>query len=226
MEDAMPAFVLNSEAATSAPMNDPPIIPGEDEVHVNWSSSPGSHGSDEQLMQAFAQGRSGAFATLFDRYRQPIFGFFRRRVPDTAQAEELAQETFLAVLRAASRYQPSALFRTWLYAIALKILRTHRRKAAFRATFLGSPAEFREPAAHSSLDAEILIRHAVAKLDSLDREVLLLREFEQLSYAEIASLLALPLNTVRSRLFRARLALQTMVAVAHATATPASKEAR
>jgi RNA polymerase sigma-70 factor (ECF subfamily) len=210
-------------------MNDPPIIPGEDEDHGNESSSPGAQDSDEQLMQAYTQGCSGAFATLFDRYRQPIFGFFRRRVPDPAHAEELAQETFLAVLRAASRYQPSSLFRTWLYAIALKILHAHRRKAAFRATFLGSPAEFRDPAAHSSLDAEILIRHAVAKLDSLDREILLLREFEQLSYAEIASFLALPLNTVRSRLFRARLALQTLLALLaapHATATAASKEAR
>ena len=211
MEDALPAFVLHSEAAISAPMNDPPPIPGDE--------------SDEQLMLAFAHGRSAAFNTLFARYRQPLFGFFRRRVPDPARAEELAQETFLAVLRAASRYQPSALFRTWLYAIAFKMLHAHRRKASFRATCLGAPREVPDPIAPGSLDNEVLVRHAVAKLDALDREVLLLREFEQLSYAEIAALLALPLNTVRSRLFRARVALHDLLAAPHAAAAPASKEA-
>jgi RNA polymerase sigma-70 factor (ECF subfamily) len=222
MEDALPAFVLHSEAAISAPMNDPPPIPGDPGAPSDRSSSLGSEETDEQLMQAYAGGRSAAFTALFARYRQPLFGFFRRRVPDPARAEELAQETFLAVLRAASRYQPTALFRTWLYAIAFKILRAHRRQAAFRATFLGAPREMPDPAAPGSLDNEVLVRHAVAKLDALDREVLLLREFEQLSYAEIAALLALPLNTVRSRLFRARLALHTLLAAPH---TAASKEA-
>jgi RNA polymerase sigma-70 factor, ECF subfamily len=198
MEDALPAFVLHSEAANSVPMNDPPTTPAD--------------ATDEQLMLAYAQGQGEAFSTLFTRYRQPVFGFFRRRVADPARAEELAQETFLAVVRAASRYQPTALFRTWLYAIAFKILRAHRRKAAFRATFLGSPTEAREPAAANTLDVDVMMRQAVSRLDALDREVLLLREFEQLSYAEIAELLALPLNTVRSRLFRARIALHSLLA--------------
>jgi DNA-directed RNA polymerase specialized sigma24 family protein len=82
-----------------------------------------------------------------------------------------------------------------LYAIGFKILRVHRRKAAFRATFLGKAPAFHEPAARGSTDAALLIRHAVAKLESTDREVLLLREFEQLSYAEIADLLRLPAKT-------------------------------
>ena len=92
--------------------------------------------TDEQLMVAFARGSTDAFTTLFTRYKQPLFGFFRRRVSDPSQAEELTQETFLAVLRATSRYQASALFRTYLYAIGFKILRAHRRKAAFRAMLL------------------------------------------------------------------------------------------
>jgi len=60
------------------------------------------------------------------------------------------------------------------------------------------------------------MRQAVGTLDAVDREVLLMREFEQLSYAEIASLLGLPLNTVRTRLFRARLALHALLAPATA----------
>ena len=94
--------------------------------------------SDEQLMLAFAGGSAEAFSELFSRYKQPVFGFFRRRVADPAQAEELTQETFLAVLRASLRYEPRALFRTYLYAVSFRILRAYRRKAAFRATLLGA----------------------------------------------------------------------------------------
>ena len=168
--------------------------------------------TDEQLMLACSHGSADAFTELFSRYKQPLFGFFRRRVADPAQAEELTQETFLAVLRAASRYQPIALFRTYLYAIAFKILRAHRRKTAFRATFLGTATHSNEPASRNATHTEILLRETIAKLDRIDREILLLREFEQLSYVEIAELLALPVNTVRSRLFRARLALHDLLA--------------
>src|SRR5438477_6094578 len=122
------------------------------------SSDTGSAQSDELLMLAFCRGSKEAFGELFSRYKQPLFGFFRRRVADPAQAEELTQETFLAVLRASARYEPSALFRTYLYAIGLKILRAHRRKAAFRATFLGVAAGFREPALLANTDTELFLR--------------------------------------------------------------------
>jgi len=204
MQEARHLSVLHSEAKKLLMMNDPPRIPDP-----ATSTAPDS---DEQLMAAFSRGSADAFATLFQRYKQPLFGFFRRRVADIAQAEELTQETFIAVLRASSRYQPTAMFRTWLYAIAFKILRAWRRKAAFRSTFLGQQSPHHEPATENTIEAQFLMRHAVGKLDAMDREVLLLREFEQLSYAEIAELLALPLNTVRSRLFRARTALHDILA--------------
>jgi len=169
------------------------------------------HPSDERLMLEFTQGCADAFAELFRRYHQPIYGFFRRRVADPGRAEELAQETFLALLRGASRYEPRALFRTYLYAIGLRILRAERRKAAFRAAFFGQPAPSREPTAHQSAEAGVWMRCAVENLDRMDREILLLREYEQLSYAEIAELLSIPVNTVRSRLFRARTALRELL---------------
>jgi RNA polymerase sigma-70 factor (ECF subfamily) len=168
--------------------------------------------SNEQLMVEFSRGQTDAFSALFARYKQPLFGFFRRRVADPAQAEELTQETFLAVLRAAARYQQSALFRTYLYAVGFKILRAYRRKAAFRATFLGEQPPGSEPVIDNAIETQALMRQAVGRLERLDREILLLREFEQLSYAEIAGLLGLPLNTVRSRLFRARQALHDLLA--------------
>jgi RNA polymerase sigma-70 factor (ECF subfamily) len=167
--------------------------------------------SDERLMLAFTQGSSEAFTELFHRYRQPVYGFFCRRVSDPASAEELTQETFFALLRAAGRYEPRALFRTYLYASGFKILRANRGKAAFRAAFLAHRNSLPDPARHDATESGLWVRRAVEKLDPLDREIVMLREFEQLSYAEIADLLQLPLNTVRSRLFRARTALRELL---------------
>jgi RNA polymerase sigma-70 factor, ECF subfamily len=167
--------------------------------------------SDERLMLDFSKGAAEAFAELFRRYKQPIFGFFRRRLADAGHAEELTQETFLAIVRGASRYQPRALFRTYLYAIALRILRAHRRKQVFRATFLGQRKETQELARGDATETALVLRQALRKLDRTDREILMLREFEELSYAEISELLNLPLNTVRSRLFRARVALKELL---------------
>jgi RNA polymerase sigma-70 factor (ECF subfamily) len=162
-------------------------------------------------MLAFSKGSAEAFNELFLRYKQPIYGFFRRRTADPSHAEELSQETFFALLRAASRYEPRALLRTYLYAIAFKILRAHRRKAALRATFFGHPRTIPDLAKQDATESGLWVRRAVEKLDPIDREILLLREFEQLSYAEIADLLQLPINTVRSRLFRARAALRNLL---------------
>jgi RNA polymerase sigma-70 factor (ECF subfamily) len=201
MQDALPALVLNSEAIPRTTMNDTPPTP----------AFPASPSSDEHLMLAFSKGSAESFNELFLRYKQPIYGFFRRRTADPSHAEELTQEAFLVLLRAASRYEPRALFRTYLYAIAFKILRAHRRKTAFRAAFLGQPKSLRDPAKQDATESGLWVRRAVEKLDSFDREILLLREFEQLSYAEIADLLQLPINTVRSRLFRARTALRNLL---------------
>ena len=173
--------------------------------------TPAKPTSDEQLMLTFSQGSSEAFTELFSRYKQPIYGFYYRRLPDPTHAEELTQETFLALVRSAARYQPRALFRTYLYAIALKILRAHRRKAAFRATFFGLSNSHHDPAQVDSTESAVWVRRAVGKLEPLDREIVMLREFEQLSYAEIADLLSIPVNTVRSRLFRARMALRDLL---------------
>jgi RNA polymerase sigma-70 factor (ECF subfamily) len=162
--------------------------------------------NDEQLMLDVKRGSELAFTELFRRYREPIFGFFRRRMPDTVRAEDLSQETFLAVLKGAKRYEPRALFRTYLYAIAMNLLSAERRKGA---RDRGSEGE--EPSMETDHDTSLWVRHAVGQLDAEQREILLLREFEQLSYDEIAGLLKIPVNTVRSRLFRARMAVKELL---------------
>ncbi len=162
-------------------------------------------------MLALREGSEEAFTTLFHRYKLPIFGFFSRRLADSARAEELTQETFIALFRAAKRYQPSALFRTYLYAIAFRILRSDRRKSQFHAMFFGSPAAADAAAVSSHTEDSLWVRRALAKLNTTDREIVMLREYQQLSYVEIAALLEIPVNTVRSRLFRARTALRDLL---------------
>jgi len=143
-------------------------------------------------MLAFSQGSSEAFTELFSRYKQPIYGFFRRRVAESSQAEELTQETFVALLRAAARYQPRALFRTYLFAIGFNILRAHRRKPPSALRFFGQRNSAPDPSKRDATESGLLVRRAVEKLDPMEREILLLREFEQLSYSEIADLCSFP----------------------------------
>jgi RNA polymerase sigma factor (sigma-70 family) len=190
MEEALPEFA----------------VPGDAETLESVLAT------DEQLMLTFCGGSKDAFGDLFSRYKLPLFGFFRRRVAEPALAEELTQETFLAILRASSRYEPNASFRTYLYAIAFNILRAYRRKAAFRAVFLGGDSADHEASTQSTIDTEVMLREAMSRLERHDSEILMLREFEQLSYTEIAELLGMPLNTVRSRLFRARTTLRDILA--------------
>jgi RNA polymerase sigma-70 factor (ECF subfamily) len=158
--------------------------------------------SDEELMLACGRGTAGAFEELFGRYRQPIWGYFRRRLDDPARAEELAQDTFVAVLKNAKRYEVRASFRTYLYGIAANLLAAERRRPVYRE--LGPPAGQLPAGPASAADAGHVIRDAVSRLEAREREILMLREFEQLTYGEIADVLDVPINTVRSRLFRAR----------------------
>ena len=97
--------------------------------------------SDEALMVEFQGGSRAAFEELFARYHKPLYGFFGRRLNNPERAEDLAQETFLAVIRAASRYEPRALVRTYLYGIALKLLAAERRKFSTRSTLGRSAPE-------------------------------------------------------------------------------------
>jgi RNA polymerase sigma-70 factor (ECF subfamily) len=156
--------------------------------------------SDEALMLEFQGGSREAFGELFARYREPLYGFFRRRLESKERADDLMQETFLAVILATSRSQPRALVRTYLYGIALKLLAVERRRER-----RSDPTP--QPDA-ADVDTALWVRRALEKLDAEEREILMLREYEQLSYSEIADLLRIPVNTVRSRLFRARMALK------------------
>jgi RNA polymerase sigma-70 factor (ECF subfamily) len=155
--------------------------------------------SDEELMDRVGRGSQEAADALFQRYRDPVWQFFRRRVADAAVAEELAQDTFVAVIEGARRYRRGGAFRSYLFGIAYNVLLAERRKRAHRAS---DSLDEDPPSPHAADPDEVLwLRDALATLDEDDREILMLREYEQLSYQEIA-------DTVRSQLFRARMALK------------------
>jgi RNA polymerase sigma-70 factor, ECF subfamily len=162
--------------------------------------------TDDELMDRIRRGSQEAVEALFERYRTDVWQFFRRRVPDAAVAEELAQDAFVALIEGASRYERRGPFRSYLFGIAYNVLQADRRKRAHRTA---EPLDADPPSRSSSdPDPAIWVRDAFATLDPDDREILMLREYEQLSYQEIADLRATPLNTVRSQLFRARIALK------------------
>jgi RNA polymerase sigma-70 factor (ECF subfamily) len=170
--------------------------------------------SDEQLILELKQGSEPAFTELFLRYRECVWAFFRRRMNDAAQAEELAQETFLAVLKGTQRYQPRATFRAYLFGIAFHILAAHRRKSVNDQKSMDVAPDEVPARAGTNQEHALCVWQAVERLEGGEREVLMLREFEELSYQEIAKILCLPLNTVRSRLFRARMALRDILTAA------------
>jgi RNA polymerase sigma-70 factor (ECF subfamily) len=157
--------------------------------------------SDEQLMLEFKRGSKAAFEELFSRYRNPVYGYFRRCLNHSSRAEELAQETFVIIIRGAERYETTARFRTYVFGIALKQLWSERRRELREAR---AAEESAEPELTPDPTNGLWIRDALSRMDADHREVLMLREYEQLSYEDIAELLDIPLNTVRSRLFRAR----------------------
>lgn len=109
-------------------------------------------------MAAVRGGSQDAFAALFDRYRDPVWRFFRRRVADRGRAEELTQDTFVAILEGARRYEARGPFRSYLFGVAYNILLADRRKAVVQPTV--AAGETAAPAADR--DAVLWIRAALA----------------------------------------------------------------
>lgn len=168
--------------------------------------------TDDQLILQARSGSREAFEVLFERYRGPIWQFFRRRTADVGRAEELAQDTFVVLLESASRYEARGAFRAYLFGIAYNVLSADQRKATRRRT---DPLDFDPASPKGDPDVGLWVRHALAQLDEDAREILMLREYDELSYQEIAELRRLPVNTVRSKLFRARMALKAALVPAH-----------
>ncbi|HXG63272.1 MAG TPA: sigma-70 family RNA polymerase sigma factor [Planctomycetota bacterium] len=166
------------------------------------------------------------FEILVARHKNAIVSFLYRYVGDFRTAEDLAQETFLRVFRKIGDYNNSARFSTWLYTIASNLAKDEfKRRARHPARSLdGAGArndttrpvpEVRADTTESVPDVRLqhdearqAVRRALELLEEQDREILLLKDVQGLSYEEIAHVLNVPLGTVKSRLSRARLAFK------------------
>lgn len=158
-------------------------------------------------MQAFKRGEGPAFRELFNRYKNPIYGFVKRRVDDPARAEEITQDVFMALVQSRNGYEVRSSFRTYLYRIAMNRVASEHRKAKGNSDSANTGTS-RDPAVVQQ------VRDALGKIDSDQRQVVMLREYDGLSYQEIAEVLKVPIGTVRSKLFRAKLALRELLAPA------------
>jgi RNA polymerase sigma factor (sigma-70 family) len=153
------------------------------------------------------------FALLFDRHATAVHHYLARRI-GSALADDLMAETFLVAFRGRSAFRPSQLdVRPWLLGIATNLVRRHGRDEQRRYRALSRLCLQRDPVlseideAVDRVDAGSLrarLAGALVKVKPPDREVLLLFAWAQLSYAEIATVLNIPVGTVRSRLNRAR----------------------
>lgn len=170
--------------------------------------------SDQELIAAVLDGSEAAFATLVDRYKDRVFRLLGRYCRDPVECEDLAQEVFLKVFRKLHTFQQESAFFTWLYRITVNAATDHLSRSSYRRLRLveddfvldpGSDAAASSPAA-PLLTAELakVTREIVESLPEKFRTILILREFEDLSYNEIAAVLQIQLGTVESRLFRAR----------------------
>jgi RNA polymerase sigma-70 factor (ECF subfamily) len=186
--------------------------------------TPMTHLTDEEVMERFQQDEQEAFDELVRRYRDRLFTFIDQMVRNRPLAQDLLQETFIRLWRHKLKYRNIARFSTWIYTIAGNLVRSEMRRQAReprvdleprepgdRPIELPHPGPAVDSQVHRNMTIE-LVRAAIDQLPDEFREVIILRELEELSYDEIVEMLGVPLGTVKSRINRARGRLMTLLA--------------
>ncbi|MBN8589384.1 MAG: sigma-70 family RNA polymerase sigma factor [Rhodothermia bacterium] len=181
--------------------------------------------SDEDLMAEFQNGRVEAFEILVHRYKDPLSNYIYRFLGDMKECEDLLQETFLRVYRNRHSYRRIAKYSTWLYTIAGNLARSEYRKRKRRRVYslqsvnrddeeyeVEIPDETYLPDLQTeSLLQDKFVQETLKQIPDEFREVVVLRDIQQLSYEEIAEITGLPMGTVKSRINRGRTKLQQML---------------
>lgn len=178
-----------------------------------------------ELLKRFADGDEDAFAAVLARWEKPLINFIYRLIPERTEAEDIAQEVFLKVAAAAAGLRQQAKFSTYLYRIAYnlavdRIRRRNVRTAAVPIVSLDETAEndsgeslSRQVPDPSDLPADLLrerletrrsVESALAELPENQRAAMILKVYEDRSYAEISEILGVSVPSVESLLFRAR----------------------
>jgi RNA polymerase sigma-70 factor (ECF subfamily) len=167
--------------------------------------------TDEKLLHKAGRGDEAAFLALYERHRDTVFRFAYRMLGSTALAEEVTHDCFLSLVRRPDAFDPTrAALRTYLYAAVRNLAAKHfrQRGGEFSMDDLeDEPAtDEHEGPLSQLLDAELSeeVRKAVTALPPLQREVVILVEYEELTLAETASIVGADIGTVKSRLHRAR----------------------
>jgi len=182
--------------------------------------------SDEALLAAYRAGDSRAFEILLGRYRGPLFNFLLRSARDRGRAEELYQDVWMKVIERGDDFRGDAKFSTWLYTIARNLSIDHQRKMKFRGHAsldatqprtgqsigerLGDPGPSTERLAIGGW-IRARIGEAVEELPQEQREVFLLRQLQGLGFKEIAEVVGVSSNTVKSRMRYALERLQSVL---------------
>ena len=177
-----------------------------------------SHLEEGQLLVRHRGGDAEAFAELVARYRRPVYSYLVRCGVEEAARDDLFQEVFTHIHRAAATYQPERPVKPWVFAIVANVVRGHYRKARVREIVVSAPDPQQSdsaPDSHQLAEARetaAWIERAVAALPFSQREVVVLCCIEQLPQDDVAATLGMPVNTVKTHLRRARIALAQALA--------------
>ncbi len=177
--------------------------------------------TDQQLVERVQSGDKAAFNLLVLKYQHRVLKLVGRFVNDHADAEDVAQEAFLKAYRALASFRGDSAFYTWLYRIAINTAKnalvSNRRRPIDFDLDLQDPDQYERHARLKDVDTpegvalteEIrgVVERAMEQLPEDLRTAIVLRELEGLSYEEIAEAMDCPVGTVRSRIFRAREAI-------------------
>jgi RNA polymerase sigma-70 factor, ECF subfamily len=179
--------------------------------------------TDEELILALQQDRFEAYDLLVERFKPRLYGFIMQMVKNHALAEDLLQETFIRLWRHRMSYRNIARFSTWIYTIAANLVRSEMRKKSRvrfvdlepreegdRQVELPDKSPLVDDIVHGRMALKA-IHDAMEKLPDEFREVIYLREVEELSYDEIVDMLDIPAGTVKSRINRARARLKELL---------------
>ena len=164
--------------------------------------------SDEQLLQRSQRGSQDAFAEIVRRHGRYLYGVAHAMLGDPFDAEDAVQESLLAA--ASADYRGDSTVRTWLVGITVRQAGMLRRKRFRWRRKPPPPEQTHQPDATAAVDARIDLATMLARLPMNQREIIVLRELEQMSYDQIAQTLDIPRGTVESRLHRARQQLRTL----------------
>lgn len=183
--------------------------------------------SDRKLVRNLRRRDEDAFRELVRVYQHRVFNIVYRIVGDREEAEDVAQEVFVAIFKHIDSFRGDAKFSTWVYRIATNQARNRLKYHARRHRRDHQNYEDAPESAHQDSDfagtipqpedavlgreLEKIIQEGLAELGEIHRTIIVLRDVEHLTYQEIAEIVELPEGTVKSRLFRARVALKEYV---------------